>query len=127
MKQLTDGAPVPEDGSHKEIDPATGMQKGYVVLTPEERAKGFLLPVRRTYIHNKCSAATTMGVGLAETHARNPWFYSGTYCCACRTHFPLEEFKWEDGQPVDVMKLPQAEYAALVQRKAELNQPTPSV
>lgn len=27
------------------------MQKGYVVLSAEERAKGFVRPVRRTYIH----------------------------------------------------------------------------
>jgi len=38
-------------GEHLEIDPATGMQKDYVVLTEEERAKGFVRPVRRDYIH----------------------------------------------------------------------------
>lgn len=32
---LTDGSPVTPD--HREIDPSTGMQKGYVVLTAEER------------------------------------------------------------------------------------------
>lgn len=39
---LTDGSPVTPD--HREIDPKTGMQKGYVVLSDEERAKGFLAP-----------------------------------------------------------------------------------
>ena len=33
---LTDGSPVTPD--HREIDPATGQQKGYVVLSAEERA-----------------------------------------------------------------------------------------
>lgn len=47
--QLTDGSPVTPD--HREIDPATGQQKGYVVLSPEERAKGFVRPVRRSYVH----------------------------------------------------------------------------
>lgn len=46
---LADGSPVTED--HRQINPATGMQKDYVVLSAEERAKGFVRPVRRTYIH----------------------------------------------------------------------------
>jgi hypothetical protein len=48
--QLTTGAPVPADGSHTERD-ATGMQKGYVVLSEEERAKGFVRPYRDSYWH----------------------------------------------------------------------------
>jgi hypothetical protein len=101
-RQLTDGSPVPEDGSHREINPATGMQRGYVVLSPEERAKGFVKPVRRSYLHAKCGNVTTMGLALAETYARNPHFYSGTMCVACRAHFPLNEFTWEpDGEPMD--------------------------
>ena len=46
---LFDGSPVTPD--HKEIDPKTGQQKGYVVLSEEERAKGYVRPVRRHYIH----------------------------------------------------------------------------
>jgi hypothetical protein len=46
---LTDGSPVTPD--HKTIDPATGMQKGYKVLSEKERARGFVRPVRRTYRH----------------------------------------------------------------------------
>lgn len=99
--QLTDGSPVPADRSHTEIDPATGMQKGYIVLSPEERAKGFVKPVRRSYVHQKCGVETTMGTGLAETYARNPRFYSGTFCVGCHTHFPLNEFLWSDDEPMD--------------------------
>ena len=92
---LTDGSPVTPD--HREIDPATGMQKGYVVLSAEERAKGFVRPVRQTYRHEKCGGKTTMGLALAETYARNPYFYSGTFCATCRAHFPVGadgEFTW---------------------------------
>lgn len=92
---LTDGSPVTPD--HREINPATGMQKGYVVLSADERAKGFVRPVRRTYVHQKCGGATTMGQALAETYARDPHFYSGTFCCGCGTHFPVGEtgeFVW---------------------------------
>ena len=92
---LTDGSPVTPD--HREIDPKTGMQKGYVVLSEEERAKGFVRPVRRSYRHLKCSVVTTMGQSLAETYARDPAFYSGTFCAGCGTHFPVGEageFVW---------------------------------
>ena len=66
---LTDGSPVTPD--HREIDPKTGMQKGYVVLSAEERAKGFVRPVRRSYVHVGCGTVTTMGRALAETYARD--------------------------------------------------------
>lgn len=93
---LTDGRQVyPE---HRAIDPATGMQQDYVVLAEEERAKGFVRPVRRSYKHLKCGVVTTMGQTLAETYARDPHFYSGTFCCGCRAHFPVGsngEFVWD--------------------------------
>lgn len=92
---LTDGSPVTPD--HRELKP-NGQQKGYVVLSAEERAKGFVRPVRRTYMHLKCNSVTTMSQPLAETYARDPSFYSGTFCCWCRNHFPVGEdgeFVWE--------------------------------
>ena len=106
-RQLTTGDPVPEDRSHTEIDPRTGQQRAYVVLTPEERAKGFVKPVRRSYVHGTCGSLTTMGTALAETYARDPNFYSGTFCCVCREHFPLHEFKWEDGEPMNPAEQPE--------------------
>lgn len=93
---LADGTQVYPD--HSEIVPETGMQKDYVVLAEEERAKGFVRPVRRTYVHLKCSTATTMAQTIAETYARNPFFYSGTFCVGCRVHFPVGpkgEFVWD--------------------------------
>ena len=38
-----------------------------------------------------------MSRDLAETYARDPQFYSGTFCTACRGHFPVGEageFTW---------------------------------
>lgn len=96
QRVLTDGSPVTAD--HREIDPKTGMQKGYVVLSPEERAKGFVRPVRRSYIHKPCGTVTYMGQALAETYARDPGFYNGTFCCHCKTHFPLDQFVWDGTQ-----------------------------
>jgi len=91
---LSGGGEVTPD--HREIDPVTGQQKGYVVLTPEERAKGFVRPVRRSYIHNTCGVSTKMSQDIAETYARDPSFYSGTFCSHCRAHFPLDQFVWLD-------------------------------
>lgn len=47
---LTNGSPVPEDRSHTTLKD-NGQQRDYVVLTPEERAKGFVKPLRMSYVH----------------------------------------------------------------------------
>jgi hypothetical protein len=88
---LTDGSPVTAD--HRELR-SDGQQKGYVVLSEEERRRGFVRPVRRAYVHLKCGTETTMGLALAETYARDPGFYSGTFCVSCGSHFPLDQFVW---------------------------------
>lgn len=72
----------------------------YLVLSVEERAKGFVRPLRRTYVHTVCGVATSMGEAIAETYARDPKFYGGTYCLGCRKHLPVAEFRWDDGQVV---------------------------
>lgn len=93
-KTLSDGTQIYP--GHRELR-EDGQQKGYVVLAEEERAKGFVRPVRHTYTHLVCHTDTTMGQTLAETYARDPHFYSGTFCCACRAHFPVGhdgEFVW---------------------------------
>ena len=82
-----------------------GQQCCYLVLSDEERAKGFVRPVRRSYVHLACGTLTTMGQELAETYARDPKFYGGTFCCHCSKHFPLVDssgraFLWEDGEGV---------------------------
>lgn len=146
---LTDGSPVPEDGSHTQLK-SNGQQVGYVVLTEEERKKGFVRPVRQNYIHrgirpkyptreltsdekqqyaeygyvlkeeypnsspekiknpsaigrywtkeqlnSGCGVVTYMRLALAETYARDPKFYTGTFCVGCGKHLPLEEFVWD--------------------------------
>lgn len=144
--QLTGGAPQP-------IDPQTGQHKAYWVLSEEERAGGFIRPLRFKYIHvglrpkypvrqltaeeterwkeagytlfetypedspegkdgkvgrfwtpellsSGCMTETTMSRTIAETYAKDPNFYGGTFCCKCKTHLPVEQFEWEDGSKV---------------------------
>ena len=95
-QRLTSGAPVPDDRSHTELT-TSGQQKAYVVLSEDERRKGFVRPVRDAYQHLTCGKITTMSRDIAETYARDPFFYSGTFCTACRGHFPVGEdgeFTW---------------------------------
>jgi hypothetical protein len=79
----------------------TGQHETYLVLSEEERAKGFVRPLRRSYVHDKCGAVTLMGLALCETYARDPFFYGATFCVGCNGHYPVEQFKWdEDGEVV---------------------------
>lgn len=142
----------PNDPNLRVIRPS-GQQESYLVLPEEERAKGFIRPVRTEYRHvgcrpqgptrplteeeqqrfaqfnyvcyepydpskgsatgrywtkaqleSGCGSVTTMGQALAETYARQPTFYGGTFCCHCGKHFPVGaegEFVWEpDGTRV---------------------------
>lgn len=90
-----------------------GMNECYLVLSEEERAKGFVRPVRRSYVHvgvdgteqaltgRGCGVETRMGLALCETYARQPSFYGATFCVGCQMHLPVDEFIWsKDGQRV---------------------------
>lgn len=105
----TDGKPLEQSPDD------VGQHKNYVILCDDERAKGFVRPVRNTYVHQfmedgsevpyplvtrkgigGCGVATRMGQALSETYARDPKFYSHTFCVGCNSHLPVAEFTWED-------------------------------
>lgn len=95
----TDGRPPDPDygelgNAPRPLKPGSGQHESYYVLCESERAKGFVRPVRQSYKHLKCGAVTTMGIALAETYARDPYFYGATFCCTCNEHFPL----WINGE-----------------------------
>ncbi len=50
----------------------------------------------RAYIHDACSSSTVVkGNDYVELcNALLPC--GGTYCCSCKSHFPLDNFAWED-------------------------------
>ncbi|WP_291988335.1 hypothetical protein [Luteitalea sp.] len=85
------------------VDRGDGQNQAYLVLSDEERAKGFVRPVRQSYVHvgaegasrRGCGALTTMGRAIAETYARDPQFYGATFCCGCGRHLPVAEFVWD--------------------------------
>ena len=85
-----DGEPVPQ-------------AEAYLILSDEELAKGFVRPVRRSYVHLVCGTVTSMAQEIAETYARTPRFYGATYCVRCQRHLPVGEdgeFVWDDGTKV---------------------------
>ena len=115
----TNGKPVAEVRASQTNE--TGQHDGYIVLCPDERAKGFVRPYRDAYKHvgrlerivndgnvadtehrvGGCGTVTTMGRALSETYARDPAFYGATFCCGCNRHLPVAEFVWTvDGQQV---------------------------
>lgn len=118
----TNGKPVAEVRANQTNE--TGQHDGYIVLCPDERAKGFIRPYRDAYKHigrlepvrgdiehgddpiissrvGGCGSVTTMGRALSETYARNNSFYSHTFCVSCNRHLPVAEFVWTaDGQEV---------------------------
>lgn len=102
-----DDAPVPQADA-------------YLVLSEAERARGFVRPVRRAYVHVgpdgaetdlqdprhhgrtlsvlgdlACGRVTRMSLEIAETYARDPHFYGATYCVGCQAHLPVAEFVWD--------------------------------
>lgn len=107
MAELTDDPYDPRltHGADRGPSPQADV---YLVLSEQERAKGFVRPVRRTYVHTRgmsqqkpaCGVATKMSVELAETYARDPKFYGATYCVGCQMHLPVNEFDWDDGTRV---------------------------
>lgn len=99
------GRPPEQAGSAPApIDPATGQHGDHWVLSEEERAKGFVRPVRDKYKHLKCGGLTRMPTTIAETYSRQPSFYSSTFCVDCRAYLPVGEageFVWlDDGTKV---------------------------
>ena len=93
MAHTTD-ASDPELGRGVDIKP-TEQHKKYLVLSEEERSKGFVRPVRESYIHLTCNIETKMSLPIAETYARDNKFYGSTYCISCKQHLPVDEFVWK--------------------------------
>jgi len=101
---ITGQEPQDPDGpAPQPIDPVTKQHRDHWVLPPEERAKGFIRPVRVSYTHLKCGSVTRMPLPIAETYARQPNHYGRTFCCLCQAYLPVGsegEFIWEDGSKV---------------------------
>jgi len=118
MSRLTTD-PTDPDLTHGDDAEKVEQAKAYLVMSAEDRAKGFVRPVRINYVHLRgedggdpprvivsmkglvgCGVETRMSREIAETHARDPKFYSHTYCVGCKQHLPVAQFSWDDGTAV---------------------------
>lgn len=104
ISETTDGQPA-RPGFELAAAPGpikeNGQHEAYWVLSAEERAKGFVRPVRQSYRHGSCGTITKMGLAIAETYARDPKYYGATFCIHCGDHLPVGEhgdFTWMDGE-----------------------------
>jgi hypothetical protein len=92
---LTDGSPVTDDFS--EILP-NGQQKAYIVLTPEERAKGFVRPVRKSYKHVGIRPRYPIRDLTEEEKQRYAQFKYIAYEEYPKTDFPVTGRYWTQAQ-----------------------------
>lgn len=102
MADLTSNPNDPRLTHGTDVEPVA-QADAYLVLSQEERDKGFVRPVRKSYKHvtgRACGTVTTMSLDLAQTYARDPGFYGATYCVGCRMHLPVSEFLWDDDATV---------------------------
>jgi len=98
----------PDDPDDPQLthDPDTelwGQTEVYPILSDAERAKDFVRPLRESYRHISCLLVTNIDDAIAATFARDPAFYSSTYCAWCNLHSPVGEhgeFEWLDGSKV---------------------------
>lgn len=103
VKVPSDGKPYDESLSVEElakapqaVDPITGQHGAHWVLSDEDLASGYIRPVRLSYLHRKCGKVTSMPIRIAQTYAKQPDFYSRTFCCECREYQPVSQFEWLD-------------------------------
>jgi len=59
---------------------------------------------RESYIHDEefggCGSRTRMTGDLPESVARDPTYYTKTFCSGCGEYVPVEEVRWvKDGEP----------------------------
>jgi hypothetical protein len=106
---LTTDPRDPRLGHGADVQPQD-QNEVYLVLSEEERKKGFVRPLYRSYLHHdpQCGTVTKMGLALCETYARDPSFYGATYCCGCCLHRPVGregEFTWldDDGNDTHIL------------------------
>lgn len=108
MADLTTDPNDPRLGRGVDQTGGRPQQEAYLILSAEERAKGFIRPYREAYRHLVCGTETRMSRAIAETYARNPYFYGATYCVECAGHFAVGEqgeFVWIEADGKDGPKV----------------------
>lgn len=86
--------PPPEGFDYGE-QKADGQYENYPTVDEGE----FKQDPRDSYIHVVgCGTRTTMADHLAKSVARDPHYYTKTFCAGCGEHVPVSEVEWVDGE-----------------------------
>lgn len=89
---MSDDRPTDFDYGEQQAD---GQYEKYPTIDDGE----FEQKPRKAYVHvDGCGELTRMTGSLPESVARDPEYYSKTYCAGCKTHVPVEEVEWKDGE-----------------------------
>lgn len=92
---MTDDPPGDFDYGEKRED---GQYENYPTIDEGE----FEQKPRRSYIHDEeeggCGERTRMTGDLPESVARDPSYYTKTFCSSCGEHVPVDEVRWLDGE-----------------------------
>lgn len=86
--------PPPDD-----FDYGDRLSDGQYENYPTIDSGDFAQKPRDTYVHvDGCGSTTKMTGDLRESVARDPTYYSNTFCSGCGSHVPVSEVEWEDGE-----------------------------
>jgi hypothetical protein len=66
-------------------------------LTPEEKAAGFIRPMRTRVKHKFCGTTSILRTVDALDMARDPTSWSTCWCMVCGRRLPADQFEWFPG------------------------------
>lgn len=96
---MTDEENENDDQTPGEFDYGEKLSDGQYENHPTIDEGEFEQKIRDTYVHvDGCGASTTMKGDLPESVARDPSYYSKTFCTGCNDYVPVEEVEWKDGE-----------------------------
>lgn len=85
----------------EEFDYGRRRDDGQFERHPTIRTGQYVRRYRDSYLHTVCGNRTDLSEAIAKTFARDPQFYSRTFCVACAIYCDVSEFEWieKDGTP----------------------------
>lgn len=84
-----DDSPPPSDFDYGEQRP-DGQYENHPTIEDGE----YVQEVRRRYVHDLCGSVTIMPQEIAESVARDPEWYSKTFCASCGQYVTTSDVAW---------------------------------
>lgn len=84
---------MPDDG----FDYGEKRDDGQYENHPTIEEGEFQQSVHYSYRHTECGSRTSMSDDIARSVARDPDYYSKTFCASCEEYVDTDEIEWLDG------------------------------